>query len=157
MSLQLTTVTWYSQLLAIVLALGIFILGFYVGQTYSTISTSPQKPSELDVLPPIMDIPFVRPLLLSGVIETSDRVEENERIAVRLDAESMKAIPLIAQSTTDYKYLEFRSDDPQLLKVGSPLSDGTKVRFEIVGYRYDRRVIETYDSGTLVGFEKVAE
>ena len=35
MSIKFRTVTWYSQILAIVLALAIFALGFYVGIQYA--------------------------------------------------------------------------------------------------------------------------
>ncbi len=36
MNIKFTTVTWYSQLLAIILALVIFTLGFYLGTLFVT-------------------------------------------------------------------------------------------------------------------------
>ena len=81
MNIKLHVVTWYSQIVAIILALVILALGFYLGMAYSKSKESTTKKaessvsesvSELDLLPSVIDIPFSKPLEFSGVIETND-------------------------------------------------------------------------------------
>jgi hypothetical protein len=48
MNIEWNNVTWYSQIVAIVMALAIFALGFYLGQRYQTKAYENALKAELD-------------------------------------------------------------------------------------------------------------
>jgi hypothetical protein len=48
MNIEWNSVTWYSQIVAIVMAVGIFALGFYLGQQYQMKAYENALKAELD-------------------------------------------------------------------------------------------------------------